>query len=69
MASEDLWHGSFAKIKEKLRLCISVCERWAGVCEQLTTHFWKRYSPHPWSGGAFLPPAVGSLNTRLSEVS
>lgn len=68
MGNEDLWHGPFAQVKDKLRLCISVCERWVGVCEQLTSHFWKRYAPNPWKGEIVVPTSVSNLYKRLSEV-
>lgn len=69
LSGDDLWYGSFPKIKEKLKLCVSICERWTGVCEQLTTHFWKRYAPHPWTGQTMIPVSVSSLAQRLNEVS
>lgn len=64
----DLWTGNFGKVKEDLRSGVSICERWVGVCETLTTQFWKSYRLHPWKGEKYIPEHLKQLANRLEEV-
>ncbi|XP_022324921.2 cytoplasmic dynein 2 heavy chain 1-like isoform X2 [Crassostrea virginica] len=64
----DLWTGNFGKVKEDLRSGVSICERWVGVCETLTTQFWKSYRLHPWKGEKYIPEHLKQLANRLEEI-
>ncbi len=69
LSPEDIWKGSFGKVKEAVKAGLSVCERWTQACESLTIQFWKRYSPHPWKGDKHVPQTLVDLTGRLEEVS
>lgn len=68
LAQYDLWKGSFIKVKESLRSCQELCERWSQSCDTLTTQFWKRYAPHPWKGEKFVSEHLNMFAKRLEEV-
>ncbi len=68
LAEEDLWKGPFGRVKEGLRSGIAICERWVAACQTLTSQFWKRYSPHPWTGDTYVPENLTNLATRFEEV-
>ena len=69
LAQEDLWKGSFGRIKEGLRSGLSICERWLQACATLTTQFWKRYGSHPWKGEKFVPQNLSEFMNRIEEVT
>lgn len=68
LAEEDLWTGHYGSVKESLRSAVAICERWVGVCETLTTQFWKNFRAHPWKGDRYIPDNLKKLATRLEEV-
>lgn len=68
LAEEDLWQGDYGQVKESLRSAVAICERWVGVCETLTTQFWKNYRPNPWKGERFTPENLKKLAQRLEQV-
>ncbi|KAK3100036.1 hypothetical protein FSP39_013759 [Pinctada imbricata] len=68
LSEQDLWSGNYGEVKEALRSAIDICERWVGVCETLTTQFWKSFRPHPWKGEKFVPENLKKLAQRLDEI-
>ena len=69
LGAVDVWKGSFAQVKENLRLGVQICEKWVQVCGILTEQFWKHYSPHQWKGDRFVPTNLEKLGERLTEVN
>lgn len=68
LSEEDLWGGKFGPVKESLRSAVAICERWQGVCETLTTQFWKNFKAHPWRGERYFSDNLKKLAERLNEV-
>ncbi|CAH1776602.1 unnamed protein product [Owenia fusiformis] len=68
LGEQDLWKGTFSKVKEALRQGLAICDRWVQACETLTVQFWKRYSLHPWKGEKFVPENLSNLGQRLQEI-
>lgn len=68
LSEVDLWTGNFGMVKEDLRSGVTICERWVGVCETLTTQFWKSFRLHPWKGEKYVPENLKQLANRLEEV-
>ena len=69
LQDEDLWRGQYSKVREVLRAGHAVCERWGLACDTLTSQYWKRYGPNPWTGDRYKPLHLLQLANRLEEVS
>ncbi|OWF37256.1 Cytoplasmic dynein 2 heavy chain 1 [Mizuhopecten yessoensis] len=68
LAEEDIWQGDYGQVKESLRSGVAICERFVGMCETLTTQFWKNFRPNPWKGERYTPDNLKKLAQRLEEI-
>ncbi|XP_068082912.1 cytoplasmic dynein 2 heavy chain 1 [Anabrus simplex] len=68
LKSLKLWEEPYNQIEESLNQGIAACEKWAVICERLTSLFWPNYSPHPWDGEPFSPKYVKDFISRLREI-
>lgn len=64
----SVWSGQFGYVRSSLQDGLVVCEKWASAGEVLTSHYWKQYTPHRWTGGPFSSPTLSQLIQRLEEV-
>jgi len=68
LATVDLWRAPYSKVEEALRQGVALCERWADVCQKLTSVYWPTYAPHRWSGGPYTPDHAANVRRRLEEI-
>jgi dynein heavy chain 2 len=70
LSNIDLWSDSKESIKtrEHLRNGVNICERWSIAVEQLTTIYWRHYTPHPWKGEPYKAIYLIQFKTRLNQI-
>ena len=70
LSNIDLWSDSKESIKtrEQLRNGVNICERWSIAVEQLTTIYWRSYTPHPWKSEPFKATYLIQFKTRLNQI-
>ncbi|CAF2056597.1 unnamed protein product [Rotaria magnacalcarata] len=70
LSNIDLWSDSKDSVKnrEYLRNGANICERWSIAVEQLTSIYWRTYSPHPWKGEPFKATYLIQFNKRLLQI-
>jgi dynein heavy chain 2 len=70
LSNIDLWSDSKDSIKtrEHLRNGANICERWSLAVEQLTTIYWRHYTPHPWKGEPFKATYLIQFKKRLNQI-
>ena len=64
----DFWTGAFSQIRTRVQDGLMVCDKWNSAAEALTVQYWKQYSLHRWTGGAFVSESLSQLTLRLEEV-
>ena len=65
----DFWSGQFKQVHTSLHESLMLCDKWSGAAEDLTTKYWKQYTPHPWKEGPFVSETLTQLTQRIEEVS
>ena len=70
LSNIELWFDSKESIKTRahLRNSANICERWLLAVEQLTTTYWRNYSPHPWKGEPFKATYLIQFKKRLHQI-
>jgi dynein heavy chain 2 len=70
LSNIDLWSDSKDSIKnrEHLRNGANICERWSIAIEQLTSIYWRNYTPHPWKGEPFKATYLIQFKKRLNQI-
>lgn len=70
LSNIDLWSDSKESIKnrEHLRNGANICERWSIAVEQLTSIYWRNYTPHPWKSEPFKATYLIQFKKRLYQI-